>query len=328
MNPVIVRRRGCARARARRRGVRRGRGAGGATARGRRTGGKRGVRGRGAGKGSEACALRARGSMTNGRPAPPPDLEYKAYADENDLPIIMDLVASELSEPYSIFTYRYFIASWPGLCWMAYSGGKCVGAIVCKLDDHRGVFRGYIAMLVVTKVRARGCHPQWWLARCSASRARPCGGMPSSLTRSRHRGRRAARAQAFRKYGIGTELVKRSLNVMREAGADECVLEAEVTNRGALALYQQLGFIRDKFLIRYYLNGVDAFRLKLLLPQDTVDAKRAELPEEQRKRIGACSRCKQGRHAGAGGPRQRRRPRVTLARASSAECVCVWGGED
>ena len=270
--------------------------------------------------------------MTNGRPAPPPDLEYKAYADENDLPIIMDLVASELSEPYSIFTYRYFIASWPGLCWMAYSGGKCVGAIVCKLDDHRGVFRGYIAMLVVTKVRARGCHPQWWLARCSASRARPCGGMPSSLTRSRHRGRRATRAQAFRKYGIGTELVKRSLNVMRDAGADECVLEAEVTNRGALALYQQLGFIRDKFLIRYYLNGVDAFRLKLLLPQDTVDAKRAELPEEQRKRIGACSRSKQGRHAGAGAPRQRRRPRATLARASSAECVCecvcVWGGGD
>jgi hypothetical protein len=43
-------------------------------------------------------------------------------------------------------------------------------------------------------------------------------------------------------------------------------LEAEVTNKGALALYGRLGFIRAKRLFRYYLNGVDAFRLKLLFP--------------------------------------------------------------
>ena len=29
---------------------------------------------------------------------------------------------------------------------------------------------------------------------------------------------------------------------------------------------QALGFVRDKRLSRYYLNGVDAYRLKLLLP--------------------------------------------------------------
>jgi peptide alpha-N-acetyltransferase len=44
-------------------------------------------------------------------------------------------------------------------------------------------------------------------------------------------------------------------------------LEAEVTNKGALALYGRLGFIRAKRLFHYYLNGVDAFRLKLLFPQ-------------------------------------------------------------
>ena len=32
-------------------------------------------------------------------------------------------------------------------------------------------------------------------------------------------------------------------------------------------LYEKLGFLRDKRLQRYYLNGVDAFRLKLLIPQ-------------------------------------------------------------
>ena len=34
------------------------------------------------------------------------------------------------------------------------------------------------------------------------------------------------------------------------ADADEVVLEAEVTNKGALALYQNLGFLRDKRLLR------------------------------------------------------------------------------
>lgn len=43
------------------------------------------------------------------------------------------------------------------------------------------------------------------------------------------------------------------------------MLEAEVGNAGALALYGRLGFVRDKRLHRYYLNGADAYRLKLLL---------------------------------------------------------------
>lgn len=47
----------------------------------------------------------------------------------------------------------------------------------------------------------------------------------------------------------------------------QVTLEAEVTNLGALALYGNLGFIRAKRLHRYYLNGVDAYRLKLLFPR-------------------------------------------------------------
>ncbi|KAK4482882.1 hypothetical protein RD792_010055 [Penstemon davidsonii] len=59
----------------------------------------------------------------------------------------------------------------------------------------------------------------------------------------------------------------RSIKVMMDSGCDEVTLEAEVTNKGALALYGRLGFIRAKRLFRYYLNGVDAFRLKLLFPR-------------------------------------------------------------
>lgn len=45
----------------------------------------------------------------------------------------------------------------------------------------------------------------------------------------------------------------------------QVVLETEVTNKPALKLYEKLGFVRDKRLFRYYLNGVDALRLKLWL---------------------------------------------------------------
>ncbi|CAO3661750.1 unnamed protein product [Rhizopus stolonifer] len=65
------------------------------------------------------------------------------------------------------------------------------------------------------------------------------------------------------KRSIGSNLVKTAIRAMKEMNADEVVLETEYTNQGALELYQRLGFIKDKRLYRYYLNGVDAFRLKL-----------------------------------------------------------------
>uniref|UniRef100_A0A0D9XSJ6 N-acetyltransferase domain-containing protein n=1 Tax=Leersia perrieri TaxID=77586 RepID=A0A0D9XSJ6_9ORYZ len=153
------------------------------------------------------------------------EITYVSYGGEHHLPLVMSLVDEELSEPYSIFTYRYFVYLWPQLTFLAFDpkDGKCVGTVVCKMGEHRGSFRGYIAMLVVLK--------------------------------------------PYRGRGIATELVTRSIRVMMESGCEEVTLEAEVTNKGALALYGRLGFIRAKRLYRYYLNGVDAFRLKLLFPR-------------------------------------------------------------
>ena len=68
-------------------------------------------------------------------------------------------------------------------------------------------------------------------------------------------------APEMRKVGLGSMLVERALEVMHEMGADECVLEAESTNAGALRLYENLGFIRDKRLRRYYLSGTGSFDL-------------------------------------------------------------------
>ncbi len=45
----------------------------------------------------------------------------------------------------------------------------------------------------------------------------------------------------------------------------QIVLETEENNTAALALYERLGFVRDKRLHKYYLNGHDAYRLKLWL---------------------------------------------------------------
>ena len=47
------------------------------------------------------------------------DLTYVAYTGEMFLQGIIDLISVDLSEPYSVFTYRYFINNWPNLCYLA-----------------------------------------------------------------------------------------------------------------------------------------------------------------------------------------------------------------
>lgn len=37
---------------------------------------------------------------------------YNVYRGEGDLDDIMNLVQTELSEPYIIYTYRYFLHNW------------------------------------------------------------------------------------------------------------------------------------------------------------------------------------------------------------------------
>lgn len=46
------------------------------------------------------------------------EIEYVSYGGEHHLPLIMRLVDEELSEPYSIFTYRYFVYLWPNLSFL------------------------------------------------------------------------------------------------------------------------------------------------------------------------------------------------------------------
>lgn len=122
------------------------------------------------------------------------------------------------------------------------------------MEDRQGRRRGYIGMLVVEK----------------AYRKRKIGTAPSDSR------------LCFRPDGpwVGSTLVEATIAQMIREGCDEVrlllllsllitqyqvVLEAEETNHGALSLYMNLGFRKEKRLIRYYLNGSDAFRLKLWL---------------------------------------------------------------
>jgi len=68
-----------------------------------------------------------------------------------------------------------------------------------------------------------------------------------------------------RRLGLGKKLVLMSIEDMKKNGAEEIMLETEVTNLAALKLYESLGFVRDKRLMSYYLNGNDAYKLKLWL---------------------------------------------------------------
>ncbi|PKS07091.1 hypothetical protein jhhlp_005689 [Lomentospora prolificans] len=162
--------------------------------------------------------------------APSPELNYVQYShdlEEKYLPSIRSLISKDLSEPYSIYVYRYFLYQWAHLCFMALDprDSSLVGVIVCKLEVHAShsppTRRGYIAMLAV--------------------------------------------ASAFRGHGIATTLVKKAIDAMMVRNAQEIVLETEETNIPAMRLYERLGFLRSKKLHRYYLNGNSAYRLVLLL---------------------------------------------------------------
>lgn len=63
-------------------------------------------------------------------------IRFIDYKDESQLEYVMKLVALDLSEPYSIFTYRYFLHRFPDLCILAVDDetGEVCGCVVGKID--------------------------------------------------------------------------------------------------------------------------------------------------------------------------------------------------
>ncbi|MCJ1475188.1 N-alpha-acetyltransferase mak3 [Lambiella insularis] len=78
-------------------------------------------------------------------------IQYDSDKETTYLPAIRRMISKDLSEPYSIYVYRYFLYQWGDLCFMALDGNNTlIGVVVSKLEHHRGgPLRGYIAMLAV-----------------------------------------------------------------------------------------------------------------------------------------------------------------------------------
>jgi len=58
------------------------------------------------------------------------ELRYVSYGNEKEspyLPAIRQLISKDLSEPYSIYVYRYFLYQWGELCFMVGSKGNREG---------------------------------------------------------------------------------------------------------------------------------------------------------------------------------------------------------
>ncbi|KAL3670725.1 hypothetical protein V7S43_003913 [Phytophthora oleae] len=113
---------------------------------------------------------------------------------------LVKLIDKDLSEPYSIFTYRYSLYNWSQLSILARVQHKLVDVII-------------------------------WVYSSG-------GATPAVEKQFRHR-------------GIGSQLAQKAIERMRDDDCEE--------------VYGNLGFVRDERLVKYYLNGGDAYRLKLWL---------------------------------------------------------------
>lgn len=52
---------------------------------------------------------------------------YYTYSSEHQLPLMTKLIERDLSEPYSVFTYRYFLNFWPHLTFMVGAHARSTG---------------------------------------------------------------------------------------------------------------------------------------------------------------------------------------------------------
>lgn len=142
----------------------------------------------------------------------------------------MKMIMRDLTEPYPISNYRYFVDNWPQYAIMVDYDGECIGCAVSKLDwksyqmANGKVVRkkaGYINMLCVEL--------------------------------------------AYRRIGLGRILVQKSMELLANDGADEILLEVDVDNKAAYNLYMSFGFVKYRTLKNFYLSGNDADSLRFTI---------------------------------------------------------------
>lgn len=64
-------------------------------------------------------------------------------------------------------------------------------------------------------------------------------------------------APEARRTGAGSALLRRSMEMLRAEGAEIAFLEVRASNAGAIALYEQAGFVADGRRPRFYQNPTE-----------------------------------------------------------------------
>jgi len=198
--------------------------------------------------------------------------------------IIYDLTLHDL---HKVFTYRYFLHRWPQLCILAVPTNDDnneegfttkkrppIGCVVCKIDIENDngdpvVDEQVNDEDVVTKSSIYGGSANNLELKddsdIQGNITQKLPPLPNGKVYSGYIGMLAVEKK-HRRSGIATVLVQRVIHRMQQLGCQSIRLETEVTNKGALNLYEnRLGFIREELLIKYYLNWNDAHRLRLWL---------------------------------------------------------------
>lgn len=161
--------------------------------------------------------------------------------------------------PSAVFTYRYFLHRFPQLCILAVNeADEPIGCVVGKIDEEEVVGDGFDAPSPLDAVAVVGeADPESEEAAEAEEAAAAVTTTPVGYIGM------LAVTERYRRRGIGKALVRRILRRMRAMGCTSATLETEVTNRTAGRLYHDFGFVREEFLVRYYLNWNDAYRLRL-----------------------------------------------------------------
>ena len=214
-------------------------------------------------------------------------IKFVDYQDESQLESVMELVGRDLSEPYTIFTYRYFLHQWPELCILAISTSTNtpIGCVVCKIDEeeqdisleelqqhiNQNEYLQSSTQQTQEKLQLEETQNNNQDLSNSSNYFTSSSSAPISYRNTIKSGYMAMLAveKSFRRAGIGSALVERIVKRMRLLGCTSVTLETEVSNMAAMKLYEErFGFIREELLVRYYLNWGDAYRLRLWFKDD------------------------------------------------------------
>jgi hypothetical protein len=75
-------------------------------------------------------------------------ISYRQYEKTDCINKVIKMIETELSEPYSIFLYRYFFQNFPQLTIFAVYEGETIGVIIGKIEKHGERQRGYIGKII------------------------------------------------------------------------------------------------------------------------------------------------------------------------------------